>query len=247
MRAAVQSGLCAALVVAAGPVFAGPPYNTDDPEPVDFGHWEFYLATHHTIDDGGAAGSVPHVEVNYGAAPNLQLHLTAPLGYARPVGGPARYGPGDVELGAKLRFVDERDGTFLPMIGTFPQFEIPTGSAPKGLGTGHLHVLVPLWLQKSFGTYTTYGGGGYFINPGEGNRGYWFFGWMLQRRLSGAVTLGAEALHTTPDRTDANSNTRFNVGFVLDMTAHHHALFSAGRSIVGDTRFEGYAAYQITL
>ena len=24
---------------------AGPPFNTDDPEPVEFKHWEYYIAT----------------------------------------------------------------------------------------------------------------------------------------------------------------------------------------------------------
>jgi hypothetical protein len=31
---------------------AGPSYETDDPEPVDFGHWEFYLATQPRLDPG---------------------------------------------------------------------------------------------------------------------------------------------------------------------------------------------------
>jgi len=27
---------------------AGPPFVTDDPEPVDYRHWEFYIASMHT-------------------------------------------------------------------------------------------------------------------------------------------------------------------------------------------------------
>ena len=34
---------------------------------------------------------------------------------------------------------------------------------------------------------------------------------------------------------------------VLDLTGHHHLLFSAGRGIVGNSLFQGYAAYQLTL
>jgi hypothetical protein len=111
---------------------AGPPYVTDDPEPVAHLHWELYLATHHELTSDGATGTAPHVEINFGAAPNLQLHLIAPLAYSRPSGGPATYGPGDVELGAKLRLIQESKR--IPMVGTFPLLELPVGSEARGLG-----------------------------------------------------------------------------------------------------------------
>jgi hypothetical protein len=225
--------------------WAGPPYVTDDPEPVEYHHWEFYLATQDEIRRQGASGTAPHVEVNYGAMEDLQLHVIAPLAYARPSGGPTTYGPGDIELGAKLRFIQE--GDYRPMVGTFPMFELPVGNESKGLGTGHLHVFIPLWFQKSFQDWTTYGGGGYWINPGTSNRNYWYLGWQVQRRLSDLVTLGGEVLYTTADQINAASNVRFNIGLVIDLTEHHHLLCSAGRSIVGDTLFQGYLAYQATL
>ena len=52
--------------------------------------------------DDGWAGTSPHVEVNYGAFPDVQLHVIAPVAWARPPGGPARFGYGDTELGAKV-------------------------------------------------------------------------------------------------------------------------------------------------
>ena len=224
---------------------AGPPYVTDDPEPVEFHHWEFYLATQHDLARDGAGGTVPHVEVNYGAAPNLQLHTIVPLAYARPTGGPAKFGPGDIELGAKFRFVQE--GAWIPMIGTFPMLEVPVGNQDKGLGTGHWHGFLPLWVQKSWGPWTSYGGGGYGINPGGGNRNYWLFGWQAQRHLSDLATLGAEVFYGTPDQTGGKGDLRFNLGLVADVSARHHLLVSAGRSIVGDTRFQSYLAYQLTI
>jgi len=231
------------LVPATG--HAGPPYVTDDPEPVEPGHWEFYLATQHSITRTSASGTAPHVEMNYGALPGLQLHVIAPLAYAHPNDGPTFYGLGDIELGAKLRFIDEN--AWLPMVGTFPMFELPVGNESKGLGTGRLHVLIPLWLQKSFGPWTTYGGGGYWWNPGEGNQDFWYIGWLIQRRLSKLAALGTEVFYTTPDRLDGEANVRFNVGLILDLSDHHHLLLSAGRGIVGDSLFQGYAAYQLTL
>jgi len=224
---------------------AGPPYVTDDPEPVEYRHWEIYLATMPDFTHAAATGTAPHLEVNYGVVTNVQLHTIVPLAYARPSGGPTHYGPGDIELGMKVRFVQERD--LVPMVGTFPMLELPVGDQGKGLGTGRLHGLVPLWLQKSIGPWTTYGGAGYWWNPGTGNRSFWYFGWLVQRRLSELATLGAELYYTTPDQTDGGRNLRFNAGLVVDLTEYHHLLASGGRSIVGEHTFQGYLAYQLTL
>jgi len=60
-------------VLGSRPAWAGPPYLTDDPEPVDFGHWEFYAASQWSVDRGAATGTLPHVEVNYGALPEVLL------------------------------------------------------------------------------------------------------------------------------------------------------------------------------
>ncbi len=234
-----------ALVLVPEVARAGPPFITDDPEPVEYRHWEFYLATQHLLTADGAIGTAPHVEINYGAIPNLQLHLIAPLAYAWTRGGPLLYGPGDVELGAKLRFVQE--GTWIPMVGTFPQLELPVGNASRGLGAGTVRAFFPLWLQKSFGDWTSYGGGGLWLNPGAGNRNFWYFGWQVQRRLSDLVVLGGEAFYTTPDRVDGSGDLRFNLGLILDLSELHHLMVSAGRSIVGDSLFQGYLAYLLTL
>lgn len=235
----------ALLILSPALAAAGPPYQTDDPEPVELHHWEIYLASQHALTADGAEGTLPHLEVNFGALPGLQLHAITPLAYSRPEGGPASYGVGDVELGAKYRFLEE--GEWWPMVGTFPQLELPTGDAAKGLGTGRLHLLVPLWLQKSFGPWLSYGGGGYWWNPGEGNQNHWFFGWLVQRRLASLVSAGAELVWAGADRVGGSADLRANLGAVFDFGEHHHLLLSAGRSLAGDTRFQGYLAYQATL
>jgi len=56
---------------------AGPPFFTDDPDPVHYRHWEYYLSSQNLFDfrSKSAAGTLPHVEVNYGVIPNVQLYL----------------------------------------------------------------------------------------------------------------------------------------------------------------------------
>ena len=227
---------------------AGPPFVTDDPEPVEYRHWEFYLASQDTKTADGWSGTAPHLEVNYGAIPNLQLHLIAPLASDAPAQGSRHYGYGDTEVGAKYRFIQETD--WLPQVGVFPLLEIPTGNADHSLGSGHVDAFLPLWLQKSWGEesrkWTAYGGGGYDINPGAGNRDWTFVGLVLQRQVTEQVLLGSEIYHRTATAAGKRADTAFNLGTVVDFSDHHHLLFSAGRSIDGPTEFQVYVAYQLT-
>ncbi|MEO8846328.1 MAG: transporter [Kofleriaceae bacterium] len=232
------------LLVLAGPAHAGPPFTTDDPEPVEYRHWEFYLATQDTSTSSDSSGTAPHIELNYGVVPNVQLHAIVPLAYDH-ADGATSYGVGDIELGAKVRFVQESGKR--PMVGVFPLLELPVGDDRTGLGAGHVRALLPVWLQSGAGPWLSYGGGGYWINPGSGNRNYWLFGWQLQRELSKGLSLGAELYYTTPDQVDGDAELSFNIGLVLDLTDHHHLLVSAGRSIVGETIFQSYLAYQLTI
>jgi hypothetical protein len=237
--------LVAALLPARLAAQAGPPYETDDPDPGAYRHWEFYLATADARTPGGTSGTAPHVEVNYTAAPNLFLHVLVPFAYATAPGGPSAYGLGDIEVGAKWRFVQE--GRWRPMIGTFVQTDWPTASAASGLGTRHLHVLVPLWFQKSFGAWSTDFGGGYVLDFAEGYGNYWSGGWLVERQLSALATLGAEVFYEAAHHDGSPAALRANLGLVLNLTSHSHLLVSVGHSVFGERTLQAYFAYQLTL
>lgn len=245
-----------AFLLAARTAFSGPPYFTDDPQPVDYRHWEFYVAATRVSDGRDVTGDAPHVEVNYGAVPELQLHLVVPLSYSRPAERTDAYGFGDVEIGAKFRFVQETHGR--PQVGVFPLVELPAGDASRGLGAGHTRLFIPIWLQKSFGKWTTYGGGGYWINPGEGNQNWWFAGWQIQVQASPFFAPGVELFYQTPSAPPSlapgtpseigrSAEIHFNVGFVLDFGENHHLLFSAGRAFYGCNCDHIYVAYLLTI
>ncbi len=236
--------LAPGLIIAASAAHAGPPFVTDDPEPVDLQHFEVYIASQYSRDSSGVSYTGPHVEVNYGAAPGLQLHVIAPYVTVRPEGGRTERGYGDTELGIKYRFIQERANR--PQVGVFPLVELPTGSGSRGVGSGHTQVFIPVWLQKSWGRWTTYGGGGYWHNPGEGNRNWWLTGWEIQKDLSDRLTVGAEVFHATPSEVDGESRTDFNIGGIANIDEGHHLLFSGGRALDGPDRFIGYVAYQWT-
>src|SRR5665213_173600 len=85
--AALGIGLsCVITVAAVQPAMAGPPFITDDPEPVDLGHWEVYGFSAGASGHGDTTGLGPSVEVNYGAAPGLQLHVIGGMAYDSPDG-----------------------------------------------------------------------------------------------------------------------------------------------------------------
>jgi hypothetical protein len=233
-----------AVLLVSAKAAAGPPYVTDDPEPVDYRHWEVYLASQSFHDKDGWTGTGPHVEVNYGVVPDVQLHVIAPLAYSIPEGGPRAYGYGDTELGAKFRFIEER--SWVPMIGTFPLLEVPTGSRSAGLGNGSAQALIPVWLQKSFGPWQTYGGVGVWLDFGNRDRHWWYFGWQVQRSIFRWLAIGAEVFHQTPEESGAGGDSRFNVGMIFDLTDTHHFLLSGGRGFEGSNLFQGYIAYQAT-
>jgi hypothetical protein len=240
---------------------AGPPFQTDDPDPVEYHHFEMYafsLSDSTGKNAGGTVLEIPAYEVNYGVIPNVQLHLVLPpsavfLPSENGSSGPTNYGYGDTELGAKIRFLKETKHS--PEIGIFPFFELPTGNADRSLGVGKTWYRIPLWLQKSWGPnghqWTTYGGGGAAIVPQDGYANYPFAGWLLQRQLSEKFTLGGELFgHGAegPAALSTRSSTLLDLGGIYEfrkfsqLDGGFDLLFAAGRSIHGQPETYTYLA-----
>lgn len=233
--------LIAAAIFCSSTAWAGPPFLTDDPEPVELHHWEFYGATQWAGSRHAASGTCPHVEVNYGALQGVQLHAIVPAVLAWTDADRVALGPGDIELGVKWRFIDE--GKWRPQIGVFPLVTLPAGSKERGLGAGAVEGLAPLWIQKSFGPWTTYGGGGIkFTTEGDAV----MFGWLLQRDLSETFTVGAEVFVTTPLNGDP-TQIQVNLGAIINLSDRHHVLVSAGPAFRGEDSMQAYLAYQLTI
>ena len=225
-------------------LWAGPPFRTDDPEPVALGHAEFYVALTGTRTPGGQALAAPLLEFNYGLLPNLQVHVVAPYIQVKPDGEAWSRGYGDTEIGLKYRFIEEHDG--LPQVGIFPMVEVPTGKAERGLGTGHTAVYLPIWLQKGIGKWTTYGGYGWWRNPGEGQKNWSYAGWLLQRELSEGLTLGGELFRATASSIEGQALVGWNLGAIINLSERHHLLTSLGRNLSGPAETHYYLGYQFT-
>lgn len=239
-----SSGVLLLLLAGAMRAFAGPPFQTDDPEPVDYHHFEMYAFALSDSTSGGTSLSVPAYEVNWGAAPNLQLHLVLPLVANIPAdGGSAAYGIGDTELGAKYRFVKE--AKWMPQVGIFPFVELPSGNAERGLGVGTTWYRLPLWIQKSWGPWTSYSGGGEAVVPADGYKNYPFAGWLVQRQLNKKLMLGVEVFGHGALGEGAGStrySTMADLGGTYEFKPGFDLLFAGGRTVAGQPETYGYLA-----
>ncbi|MCX5682833.1 MAG: transporter [Planctomycetota bacterium] len=221
-----------------GTAQAGPPFLTDDPQPVDFQHWEAYLFSTLNKAHDGSTLQTPAMEINYGLLPDLQAHLVTPMTLSLPTGGSRQYGLGDAEFGLKYRFIQEKDN--VPMVGIFPMIEVPTGDADRGLGNGRPWARLPLWIQKSWGKWTTYGGCGYAYNTTPGQRSNLFGGWLVQRQITDKLILGSEIFAHGPDHDGGRATALYNVGGFYNFTENFQLLFTVGHSLTGDTGLIAY-------
>ncbi len=229
----------------------GPPYQTDDPVPVDLHHYEFYVfgAADGTPVEMDSVG--PAFEFNWGALPRLQLHAILPWGVAAPSNnpiylpsgtGPTVFGLADMELGTKIAFIKE--SKHVPQIGAFTMFEMPTGNAAKGLGVGKVWYKLPIWLQKNIGDWTFDGGAGYQVVPQIGYRNFPYTGWLVKKKLNERLELGAEIFahgREGPAAPQTESSTMLDAGGYYHFKAHpgQQFLFAYGHSVAGQT--ENYA------
>jgi len=218
-------------------MYAGPPFITDDPEPVEFRHWECYISTINNFGSNNVSGMLPNLEVNYGLVPNVQIHILLPFNYDYSSQRGFKSGYASTELGLKYRFVQETDN--MPQIGTFPVFQLPTISNSE-FGSGQIQLFIPLWAQKSWGKLTTYGGAGYGINPGINHLNWFFTGWEMQYDFFQALTLGGEIYYHTNDAVDSHSTLAFNGGGSFNTGKKFHIIFSVGHSLINESFLTTY-------
>jgi hypothetical protein len=216
---------------------AGPPFLTDDPVPTDTGHWEIYAPLAEASGRGNEFDGALGVEINYGAARDVQLTVGLPAAYAHDGEG-WRWGAGDLELSAKYRiYQDESAGL---SIALFPGVTLPT--ATRGMGADKVIALLPVWAQADAGPWSVFGGGGYAINPGTGNRNCWTGGVGLTRQFGEALLVGVEADRQGADAVDGSAATSLGVGFIANLGEHLRMLASAGPTLP-DRGHRGFHAF----
>lgn len=228
---------------------AAPPFITDDADPADYGTLQVFLfgagfnATH------TALWNAPSFEGDLGILPNLEIHTIISNTISLQTSEGNAVGLGDTLIGLKWRFLTETD--YCPEMAVVPDWILPTGDADRDLGNGRGWVNLPLWIEKHFGPWTVYGGGGYAFNSAKGQSNYRFGGILVQREFSEQVTLGMELYsqgatstkHIAPFE-DAGPVTLINAGGYYNFSPTQSLLFSLGHSVIGAKQWVGYLGYQ---
>lgn len=246
LKMGLKFSMLSLLLLAIPQVWAqGPPYQTDDPVPVEYGHYEFYIfgnadGTPVEMDTTG-----PAVEFNWGAIPRIQLHAILPLGSIMPSNnpiylpsgtGPSAFGPVDAETGIKWAWIKE--SKHFPQIGTFTMFELPLGSYSKGLGVGKVWYKVPIWAQKNIGKWTLDGGAGETIIPQAQYRNFLYGAFLVKRDIiHDKLELGAEVFS---HGAEGNATPQIRGSTMIDIGGYYHfknpnhqCLFAYGHSVAG--------------
>jgi hypothetical protein len=235
----------------------GPPYQTDDPTPVDYKHYEAYIF-------GGVDGTPvainslgPAFEFNWGAIPRVQLHAILPFGgsfpsnspiYAPSGQGASAFGLTDMEFGIKLALI--KQSKYAPQIGTFTMFEIPTGNFDKGLSVGKVWYKLPLWVEKEEGPWTLDGGAGRAIVRQTGFRDFTYGGFLVKREITKKLEFGVEVFAHGAEGVAAAQTQRSTM---MDAGGYYHfknpnfqLLFAYGHSVAGQTENYGYLGLYYT-
>jgi hypothetical protein len=230
-----------AVMTVPRPALAGPPYISDDPEPTDYGHFEIYAFGDGKTTRGGTDGEAG-VDFNYGAAPDVQLTAVLPGGFDSPTFGGTTISLGSVELAAKYRFLHQE--LFGWDVSVFPRVFLPSGA--RAVGARHASLLLPIWFEKDWGAWSTFGGGGCEINRGGGSQDFCLAGWTLTRQVTPKMQLGMEVYHQTADARDARNTTNIGIGARYDVTDTYHLMAYIAPSVADADAYTWYAALLFT-
>lgn len=231
----------AALLAMCVPGHAGPPFITDDPEPTGTGHFENYLFVEGTRAGGAFGTPAVGAEINYGPFADTQLTFSFPL---EPNPGAGGYGVVWAPLGAgmKYRFVEEDDSGWRPQVAFFPSVSIPVGNAQRGAPVTYL---LPLWAQKTIGDAVLFGGGGFTINPGAGNRDFFNWGLAAMAPPVANLQLGGEVFGVSRASVADGGSAAVGVAAIYDFDDTWHLVGSASTAVAN--RREDEFAFNLAL
>lgn len=230
-RVKLASPLSAALLCLAisTPAWAGPPFLSDDPDPTPHHEYEILVFGEGEPLRGDIGGSVG-IDFNYGATPDLQLTAAVPLIFETN-GDEREWGLGNIEFAAKLCVLHQE--TFGWDVAIFPRVYLPSAS---DLGDQHASLLLPIWIGREDGRWSTFGGGGCAINRGDEAQDYCLAGWALTYDITPNFNLGAEVFHQSADFEGGEATTTLGFGgtYSVNDTVHLLGYLGADADHIGD-------------
>lgn len=213
------------MVLIGTSVFAqegGPPMLTDDARVTDLKEWEVNTSINTSVTDLLVL-STPHIDLNYGIAPNLQLKAEAPFVLQFDKGAVSNQ-VGEIILGVKFRFLHE-EKHFISA-ATFPQVTV---NREKGY-------LIPVFFEKTIGRFLLGEAIGYFAGVKSGDNLQ--LGTLLGYRATEKLHLMLEYFSQQEMAGDRAYNGYINFGFRHPINNHLGLMGSFGTQIVTPTGLE---------
>lgn len=227
-------------MLAATSAHAGPPYATDDAGPIEGGVIEA-IAYGQATRVPGETDTTLGLDLSYALARDVQVTAIIPHHHHAIAGAANASGFGDVELGVKYRALGQQDGSWLPSVAIHTVIRLPT--AERGFGSGKTGATTTVWLQRDFGPWSAFGGGGYTINPGAGNKDYSLQGFALTRQVGERLNLGAELFRQDASEDGGSANFRLGIGATYALDERFSLLASIARGLHRPDKTGRYAVY----
>jgi hypothetical protein len=223
-------------------VQAGPPFLSVNPELLKEGKGKLYLySTTSKFGSPIRAATIhaPTVRGDFGVVPNVQVNLIVPMTNHIPI--PTRphhkrhSSLGDIALVTAYSFLQET--SYCPQAAFAPLFIFPTGNVRHSTGNGKLTTQLPVWFQKTWGSWKGSLGGGYTINPAHDKRNHLFGGTALKYVLPQDFTVGVELFYYTKMHVDTTDYVLTNVGAIYYFAKNWRVFGSLGHTLTGTQQF----------
>lgn len=240
LRALLSAGLAMTMW---SPLWADQ-YLTDTPQTMDYEQVEadiFASLTQIRKDSIGV--QVPALEANIGVMNDFQARFSMPVVLTKAPHVKATYGYGDIELGAKARFIHETE-TF-PQIAFYPRINFPSGKRGHG-GSGGELFRFPLWFQKNWGEWQFSGGGGYALTTAPHAFNFAYGGVLLRNNVTKKLNLGIELFAQGARNLKDHSTLILNFGATYNFTSHIFLLAGIGHSVAGLQTLKGFLGLGMT-
>jgi len=205
----------------------GPPLITDDPGTPGDGNWEINIAFTAEKRRTETSYESPLLDINYGLGDKIQLKYEVPWLVLDEDGEHTENGPGNSVVGVKWRFFDQDTGGI--DMSVYPQIEFNNyhSSIDRGLVDKGMELVLPIQLQKSWGTITLNPELGYVFR--EYNEHEWIYGLAMGYQASSNLELLAE-ISGIAGQDFEDDEFVFNIGARRELSETNTLLISAGRS-----------------
>ena len=117
------------------------------------------------------------------------------------------------------------------------------------MGDQHAAFLLPIWAEKDWDSWSTFGGGGCVYQSGEDLKDFCLAGWAVTHTIASRLQLGLELVYQSADTSQGRSSTAVGAGLRYDFSEHYHFLASAGptlRNAAETTHYSWYTSLLLT-